>query len=327
MIHSEIGCGFRGYARDAATGPTGCNVPSSRIDGGRKHAASCFRPHSLAASFSLSNASGIPLLLPFAFAAWASMPTKACASQAATLKTQRRMTDLLDKIPLFHEIPGNPPPENAAGGFFTTHDRKKIRYGLFAAVARPMKGTVVVLDRPQRVHREIFRNHPQPCRPRLWRCHLRLARPGRFRPADQRPQRGYVRSFFDYTSDLEQFFEEIVLPDCRGPYYILAHSAGAVITLLAAPSMVNRVRRMVLIAPFLAVPDLPVSTTTVRRLCSLFCLAGPWQALCRLGSAAQKNHTLCRQQGDIGSGAVSAQHAASTKPIRNWRSAARRSAG
>ncbi|TIT59210.1 MAG: alpha/beta hydrolase, partial [Mesorhizobium sp.] len=80
--------------------------------------------------------------------------------------------------------------------------------------------------------------------------------------------------FFDYTGDLEQFFEEIVLPDCRGPYYILAHSAGAVITLLAAPSMVNRVRRMVLIAPFLAVPDLPVSTTTVRRLCSLFCLLG-----------------------------------------------------
>ncbi|RWJ14940.1 MAG: alpha/beta hydrolase, partial [Mesorhizobium sp.] len=38
--------------------------------------------------------------------------------------------------------------------------------------------------------------------------------------------------------------------------------------------MVNRVRRMVLIAPFLAVPDLPVSTTTVRRLCSLFCLLG-----------------------------------------------------
>ncbi|RVD38610.1 alpha/beta hydrolase, partial [Mesorhizobium sp. M8A.F.Ca.ET.023.02.2.1] len=83
-----------------------------------------------------------------------------------------------------------------------------------------------------------------------------------------------VRSFRDYTADLEQFFEEIVLPDCRGPYYILAHSAGAVITLLAAPSMVNRVRRMVLIAPFLTLPDLPVSIGTVRRVCSLFCALG-----------------------------------------------------
>ncbi|MGX9182318.1 alpha/beta fold hydrolase, partial [Mesorhizobium sp. BHbdii] len=87
-------------------------------------------------------------------------------------------------------------------------------------------------------------------------------------------QRGHVRSFRDYTADLEQFFEEIVLPDCRGPYYILAHSAGAVIALLAAPSMVNRVRRMVLIAPFLTLPDLPVSIRTVLRVCSVFCALG-----------------------------------------------------
>lgn len=46
---------------------------------------------------------------------------------------------------LFHQTPGNPLPENAAGGFFTTRDGKKIRYGLFAAVSRPLTGTVVVL--------------------------------------------------------------------------------------------------------------------------------------------------------------------------------------
>lgn len=34
---------------------------------------------------------------------------------------------------LFHQTPGNPLPENAAGGFFTTRDGKKIRYGLFAS--------------------------------------------------------------------------------------------------------------------------------------------------------------------------------------------------
>ncbi|TIU95511.1 MAG: alpha/beta hydrolase, partial [Mesorhizobium sp.] len=46
------------------------------------------------------------------------------------------MTDLLNEIPFFREIPGNPLPENAAGGFFTTRDGKKICYGLFPAVAR-----------------------------------------------------------------------------------------------------------------------------------------------------------------------------------------------
>ncbi|MER9072924.1 alpha/beta hydrolase [Mesorhizobium sp. M0904] len=184
------------------------------------------------------------------------------------------MTDLLHQPPLFQETPGNPLPENAAGGFFTARDGKKIRYGLFAAVARPMKGTVVVLT---------GRNE---CIEKYFETIRNLADRGfgvatldwRGQGASDRligdRQRGFVRSFFDYTGDLEQFFEEIVLPDCRGPYYILAHSAGAVIALLAAPSMANRVRRMVLIAPFFTVPDLPVSVKTVRRLCSLFCLLG-----------------------------------------------------
>jgi len=56
------------------------------------------------------------------------------------------MTDLFQDTPLFHETEGNPRPENATGGFFVTRDRKKIRYGLFAAVARPMRGTVVLLS-------------------------------------------------------------------------------------------------------------------------------------------------------------------------------------
>lgn len=188
-------------------------------------------------------------------------------------QTQRRM-DLFNEIPHFREIPGNPLPENAVGGFFTTRDGKNIRYGLFPAVARPMKGTVVVLTgRNECIEKyfETIRNLADRgfgIATLDWR-----GQGGSDRLIGDR-ERGYVRSFFDYTSDLEQFFEEIVLPDCRGPYYILAHSAGAVITLLAAPSMVNRVRRMVLIAPFLTVPDLPVSITTVRRVCSLFCLLG-----------------------------------------------------
>lgn len=188
--------------------------------------------------------------------------------QATTHQTQRRMTDL------FHEIPGNPLPENAAGGFFVTRDGKKIRYGLFPAVARPMKGTVVVLTGRNECIEKYFETIRNLADRGLGVATFDWRGQGGSDRLIRDRQRGYVRSFFDYTNDLEQFFEEIVLPDCRGPYYILAHSAGAVVTLLAAPSMVNRVRRMVLIAPFLTVPDLPVSITTVRRVCSLFCFLG-----------------------------------------------------
>ncbi len=185
-----------------------------------------------------------------------------------TPKTQRRMTDL------FHEIPGNPTPENAAGGFFTTRDGKKIRYGLFPAIARPMKGTVVLLTGRNECIEKYFETIRNLADRGLGVATLDWRGQGGSDRLIRDRQRGYVKSFFDYTRDLEQFFEEIVLPDCRGPYYILAHSAGAVVALLASPSMVNRVRRMVLIAPFLTLPDLPVSITTVRRICSLFCFLG-----------------------------------------------------
>ncbi|RUW50583.1 MULTISPECIES: alpha/beta hydrolase [unclassified Mesorhizobium] len=184
------------------------------------------------------------------------------------------MTDLFHDAPLFHEVEGNPRPENATGGFFTTRDGKKIRYGLFAAVARPMRGTVVLLGGRNECIEKYFETIRDLAARGFGVATLDWRGQGDSDRLIRDRQRGYVRSFRDYTADLEQFFEEIVLPDCRGPYYILAHSAGAVITLLAAPSMVNRVRRMVLIAPFLTLPDLPVSIRTVRRVCSLFCALG-----------------------------------------------------
>ena len=174
----------------------------------------------------------------------------------------------------FHEIPGNPTPKKATSGFFTARDGKRIRYAHFAATGRPMKGTVVILPGRNECIEKYFETIRDLSGRGLgsalidWRgqgCSDRLIR-------DR--QRGYVKSFSDYANDLEQFFEEIVLPDCRGPYYILAHSAGALIALLAAPSMVNRVRRMVLIAPFLALPGQPVSTKTLYRVTSLLCLLG-----------------------------------------------------
>lgn len=175
---------------------------------------------------------------------------------------------------LFHEFPGNPSPVNAAGGYFTTRDRKRIRYGLFGAVTRPIKGTVVVLTGRNECTEKYFETIRNLTERGFGVATFDWRGQGGSDRLIRDRQRGYVRSFRDYASDLEQFFEEIVLPDCRGPYYILAHSAGAVVALLASPSMVNRVRRMVLISPFLTLPDLPVSITTVRRVCTLFCLLG-----------------------------------------------------
>jgi lysophospholipase len=178
------------------------------------------------------------------------------------------MTDLL------HETPGNPVPENALAGFLPARDGIRFRYARFDATKRPMQGTVVVLPGRNECIEKYFetirdlqkRGFGAVCLD--WRGHGDSDRLIRDR------QRGYVKGFGDYASDLERLFEEIVLPDCRGPYYILAHSAGALVALLARDSMTNRINRMVLIAPFLALPGQPVSMNMVRRVTGFLRMIG-----------------------------------------------------
>lgn len=175
---------------------------------------------------------------------------------------------------LFYEIPGNPTPDQASGGLFVTRDRRKIRYAVFPPAERPGKGTVVVLQGRNECIEKYFETARDLAARGLAVATLDWRGQGASDRLLRNGQRGYVKSFFDYTRDLDQFFEEIVLPDCRGPYYILAHSTGALVALLAAPNMVNRVSRMVLVAPFLDLPSLPVSMKTVGRITTLLCILG-----------------------------------------------------
>ncbi len=186
----------------------------------------------------------------------------------APCQPKRRMTDS------FHEIPENPTPRQATVGFFNARDGKKIRYARFAATGRPLKGTVVILPGRNECIEKYFETIRDLSSRGLGSALIDWRGQGDSARLIRDPQRGYVKSFSDYAADLEQFFEEVVLPDCRGPYYILAHSSGALIALLSSPSMVNRVRRMVLIAPFLALPGQRMSMKAIHRLTTLLGLFG-----------------------------------------------------
>lgn len=175
---------------------------------------------------------------------------------------------------LFYELDGNPVPENAVAGFFTTRDRKQIRFARFPATGRPLKGTVVVLPGRNECIEKYFETVRDLASRGFGVAMLDWRGQGASDRLLKNPQRGYVKSFHDYVADLEQLFTDVVLPDCRGPYYILAHSAGALVALLASAAMVNRVQRMVLIAPFLDLPDQRVSMKTVRRVGSALTYAG-----------------------------------------------------
>jgi len=64
--------------------------------------------------------------------------------------------------------------------------------------------------------------------------------------------KGYVRSFSDYDTDLETLVKEVVLPDCPPPLFALGHSMGATVLLRAAYRGRRWFDRMVLSAPMIA---------------------------------------------------------------------------
>jgi lysophospholipase len=174
-----------------------------------------------------------------------------------------------DMSELLFATEGNPVPENAVAGRVQMRDGKWIRYARFTATARPLKGTVVIVQGRNECIEKYFETIRDLSARGLGTLTYDLRGQGASDRLIADPMRGYVESFEDYVSDFEEIFEQIALPDCRGPFYLLAHSTGALVTLLAAPAMVNRVRRVVLTAPLVEFARSTLSMHNLRRLTSL----------------------------------------------------------
>jgi lysophospholipase len=178
------------------------------------------------------------------------------------------MTDLL------FDSPGNPLPKNSAAGTFMTRDGKRLRYALFGATGRPMRGTVILLQGRNECIEKYFETIGDLQKAGLGVATFDLRGQGGSQRLLRNPRRGYVRRFAHYAADLEQFYQDIVLPDCRLPLFVLAHSTGALVALLAAPALVNQVQRMVLCTPLFTIFGIPLSMRGLRRLTGLLRLLG-----------------------------------------------------
>jgi lysophospholipase len=149
------------------------------------------------------------------------------------------------------ETTSNPIPPGTRVASLPLAGGKELRYAITPANIQPVQGTVIVLHG----RNECIEKYFETVRDIADRGFTVATFDWRGQGASSRllrnPAKGYVKSFDHYATDLEQLFESVLLPDCRGPYYILAHSAGALTALLAAPALSNRIRRMVLLAPLL----------------------------------------------------------------------------
>lgn len=172
------------------------------------------------------------------------------------------------------EIDGNPIPSKAHHGKLAMRDGTMIRYARFEAAGRPLKGTVVLVQGRNECIEKYFETIGDLAARGFSVFTYDLRGQGGSDRLIGDPRRGYVEDFDHYVADLEQIFEELVLPDCRPPYYVVAHSTGGLVALLSAPAMINRVRRMMLTAPLLRFATTPLSMTRLRQVVGLLYFLG-----------------------------------------------------
>lgn len=174
---------------------------------------------------------------------------------------------------ILHATADNPVPENHFAGFLEGRGGVKIRYAVFRSKEREAKGTVVLLQGRSECIEKYFETINDLTARGLWVATFDWRGQAGSDRLIQGNRAGHIGRFADYEADLSLFLEKIVLPDARLPFFIVAHSTGALVALSQAPYLENRIQRMVLAAPFVALAGQSMSQskiTIIARLASLF---------------------------------------------------------
>jgi lysophospholipase len=180
-------------------------------------------------------------------------------------------------------IPENPVPDGAVAGELTAHDGVKLRFARWPAVAG-RKGTVCLLQGRTEFIEKYFevvtdlRNRGFAVATLDWRGQ------GLSDRALADPRKGHVRRFSDYGLDLEAFVRGVVLPDCPGPFFALAHSMGGAILMRAIHQGRRWFERIVFSAPMLALAG-SAGRASRRRIVRISRLLGMGKSYVPGGSA------------------------------------------
>ena len=195
------------------------------------------------------------------------------------------MNDTPDSI--LRRSADNPVPEARLAGYLEMPDGMRIRHALFRSPRRPNRGCVIILQG----RNEAIEKYAETIGDLLGRGFDVAAFDWRGQGGSTRywrdARRGHVDSYDQYLDDFDRIFTQAVLPEMRAPFFILGHSTGALIALLGAPVLANRIKRMVLCAPFLGLSSEGPAESTLRALSSLMCHFGLARAYMGGGPAGQ----------------------------------------
>jgi lysophospholipase len=182
------------------------------------------------------------------------------------------MTDILYSS-TENPMPGQKPGSTTAG-YFTGVGGKQIRYAIFRSDAPVARGTVVLLQGRNESIEKYYETIAEFTARGLWVATFDWRGQGGSDRLLKQPRRGHVRRFADYEADLSTFLEQIVLPDTRLPFFMVAHSMGALIALSHAPLMANRIDRLVVCAPFVALGAQPLGQGLIGFLAATVSFVG-----------------------------------------------------
>ena len=155
-------------------------------------------------------------------------------------------------------IPANPVPDHVVTGSIKTPDGVNLRFARWEPPPG-RKGTVVVLQG----RAEYIEKYYETVRDLRARGFAVATFDWRGQGLSDRalPDRnkGYVRNFSEYATDLEAVMEQVVLPDCPPPIFALGHSMGGAIVIRACHDGSRWFERIVLSAPMIALPQGPLT--------------------------------------------------------------------
>ena len=176
--------------------------------------------------------------------------------------------------PTLCSVPSNPVPEGARVGFFKTSDNITLRYALFPRTGPVARGTVcLVQGRTEFIEKYFetiadFQARGFAVATFDWR-----GQGGSERLIGNK-RLGYIDTFDDYWTDLKSFHGSILLPDSPPPYYLVGHSMGGLISLLAGTRDRLMFDRMFLSAPMVALDGQPLSMGGMASVAEFLSFAG-----------------------------------------------------